>query len=165
MVLREQKKPQPADGFVLTKEEYTNLTDGIGLSIKEIAERLDINRATVHAYRMGQLKVTTMAALATTKLAEEVGKEREETRRRLKRYGYSEDEQANLLSVLPSGLAMALITPKGERFTMTTAKSEKTVLVPKEFVDEVYFYGKPTKAEEDRKAEAERIWKALRSAI
>ncbi len=56
--------------------------------------------------------MTTVIALAMKMLEQEVEKEREATRRRLKRYGYSEQEQEDVLSVLPSGLAMALVTPQ-----------------------------------------------------
>ncbi len=98
--------------MTMTAKEFSEVCDSIGLSIKEIAERLDVNRATIHAYRTGKLTVTTMAAMAMTLLAQEVDKEREANRRRLKRYGYSEEEQENILSVLPSGLAMALVIPR-----------------------------------------------------
>lgn len=98
--------------MTMTKEEFSEACGRIGLSIKEIAERLDINRTTVHAYQTGKLRVPTIIALAITMLGLEVDKEREANRRRLRRYGYSEEEQADILSVLPSGLAMALVIPR-----------------------------------------------------
>ena len=81
--------------------------------IKEIAERLDLNRTTVHAYQTGRLeKVPTIVALAITMLEQEVEKEREANRRRLRRYGYSEEEQEDILRFSRSGLAMALVIPR-----------------------------------------------------
>lgn len=98
--------------MTMTHEEFIQACDRIGLSIKEIAERLDVNRATIHAYRIGRLAVTTVIALAMVTLEAEVEKERGANRRRLRRYGYSEQEQEDILAVLPTGLAMAMVIPR-----------------------------------------------------
>jgi hypothetical protein len=92
----------------MTAEEFAAACERIGLSIKEISERMSLNRATVHAYMTGRLAVTTVVALAMVTLEAEVEKEREANRKRLKRYGYSDVETDSMMELLPMGLGRAI---------------------------------------------------------
>jgi hypothetical protein len=113
---RKRLPPRPAGlkarpQMKMTPDQFTEAVERLKMSVREVAERLDINRATVHGYMSGTYEVTTLVSLAILRLYDEVEKEREKSRRKLKKAGYGDDEIESILAVIPGGIAMALAVP------------------------------------------------------